>query len=153
MSPPFLPAPFGVLICLRPAAFRLPLVTVSGRAAALFVVLERCNAESVFYPVSIRTPAPFVPLRNIANARYCFRTLAYNRDPFHSCSCLSSTSFRLQQLRCVLIVSPKVLRKAPLLCLFLRVTVFTNCQRLQYFYDIVILPPPISLTLRSASRA
>jgi len=39
-----------------PAAVRLPLVTVSGRAAALFVVLERCNAESVFSLVSIRDP-------------------------------------------------------------------------------------------------
>lgn len=40
----------------HPAAVRLPLVTVSGRAAALFVVLERCNAESVFSLVSIRDP-------------------------------------------------------------------------------------------------
>ena len=93
MSPPFLPAPFGVLICLRPAAVRLPLVTVpEGQQLPLFVVLERCNAESVFYPVSIRTPASFVSLRNVANARYCFRTLAYDREPFHSCSCLFSTS-------------------------------------------------------------
>lgn len=152
MSPPFLPAPFGVLICLRPAAVRLPLVTVPEGQQLYSWFWNVANAESVFYPVSIRTPAPFVPLRNIANARYCFRTLAYNCEPFHSCSCLFSTSLRLQQLRCVLIAPPKAHRKAPLLCLFMRVTVFTNCQRLQYFYDIVILPP-ISLTLRSASRA
>lgn len=54
-----------------------------------------------------------------------------------------STSLRLQQLRFVLISLQKALRKALLLCLFVRVTVFTNCQRLQYFYDIVILPPPL----------
>ena len=89
MSPPFLPAPFGVLICLRPAAVRLPLVTVpEGQQLPLFVVLERCNAESVFYLVSIRDLQrlpPFVSSWDIANARYCFRTLAYNREPFHTC--------------------------------------------------------------------
>lgn len=132
MSPPFLPAPFGALICLRPAAVRLPLVTVSGRAAALFVVLERCNAESVFSLVSIRDPQrlPF------SFRSGTLRTLVIVSERSHF-----STSLRLQQLRCVLIAPQKALRKALLLCLFVRVIVFTNCQRLQYFYDIVILPP------------
>lgn len=81
MSPPFLPAPF---VCY-PAAVRLPLVTVPEGQQLYSWFWNVANAESVFYPVSIRTPAPFVPLRNIANARYCFRTLAYNREPFHTC--------------------------------------------------------------------
>ena len=57
MSPPFLPAPF---VCY-PAAVRLPLVTVP----------EGQQLYSWFW--------------NVANARYCFRTLAYNREPFHTC--------------------------------------------------------------------
>ena len=122
-SPPFLSVPF---VCY-PAAVRLPLVTVSGRAAALFVVLERCNAESVFFLVSIRDPQrlPF------SFRSGTLRTLVIVSERSHTTVNLFTLVLvfsQLQQLRCVLIASPKVPRKAPLLCLFMRVTVFTNCN-------------------------
>ena len=124
----------------HPAAVRLPLVTVSGRAAALFVVLERCNAESVFSLVSIRDPQrlPF------SFRSGTLRTLVIVSERSHTTVNLFTLVLffsQLQQLRCVLIASPKVPRKAPLLCLFVRVTVFTNCQRFQCSCDLVILPP------------
>lgn len=73
----------------HPAAVRLPLVTVSGRAAALFVVLERCNAESVFSLVSIRDPQR-LPLSFRSGT---LRTLVIVSERSHF-----STSLRLQQL-------------------------------------------------------
>lgn len=128
MSPPFLPAPFGALICLRPAAVRLPLVTVpEGQQLYSWfwnvATLSRCftRSASARLPLSFRSGT----LRTLVIVSERSHTTV---NLFTLVSCLFSTSLRLQQLRCVLIASPKVPRKAPLLCLFMRVTVFTNCN-------------------------
>lgn len=127
MSPPFLPAPFGALICLRPAAVRLPLVTVpEGQQLYSWfwnvATLSRCftRSASAHLPLSFRSRT--------------LRTLVIVSERSHF-----STSLRLQQLRCVLIAPQKALRKALLLCLFVRVIVFTNCNVFKQLNDCIVL--------------
>ena len=118
-------SPFRLLSCCRPSAsgngFRKGSSSIRGFGTLR--TLSRCFTRSA----SARLPLSF--------RSGTLRTLVIVSERSHTTvnlfilvSCLFSTSPRLQQLRCVLIAQPKAPRKAPLFCLFVRVTVFTNCN-------------------------